>query len=51
MSDPIRVSSGPDDPVRFVNGSWWYLIWGPYEDESAARQAQEHAEMEKAQNG
>ena len=32
------------DPVQRREGGWWYKDFGPYEDESAARQAQEHAE-------
>ena len=34
-----------EDPVQFRYGGWWYYEFGPYDDESAARQCQEHAEM------
>ena len=33
--------------IEYRHGAWWYGVIGPYEDESAARQAKEHAEMER----
>jgi hypothetical protein len=38
-----------NDPVQHDDRGWWFRDIGPYEDESAARQAQEHADIAESE--